>query len=188
MAARSPGAGARNNHHKAASLTYFVTPPLKIVDKPADANHKGGQRLGYRVIVLHATGGKDSTAWLSTTSKPPVSVHRLIKKDGTIYKIVPDNEVAWHAGPAAVGRLPTKNETINNWSLGIEIENLNDGRDTYPDAQITSVVAQVIEWWALYGALPITSHLAIQSNKHDPAGFPWPGFYAKLFKRLGELL
>lgn len=169
-------------------MPYFVTPPLHIKDVPADDGHKGGARLGYRVIVIHATGGTNSTAWLSTTSNPPVSIHRLIKKDGSIIKIVQDSEVAWHAGPATVGRLPAGSETINNWSLGIELENLNDGRDTYPAAQIESCALQVREWWGAYGALAITSHAGIQSNKHDPAGFPWPEFYRRLFALLKDVL
>lgn len=169
-------------------MGYYITPPLRITDKPADAQHKGGVRFGYRCIVVHATGGTDSTAWLSTTSNPPVSIHRLIKKDGKIIKIVPDNEVAWHAGPATVGRLPRGNETINVWSLGVELENLNNGRDIFPEPQVDALALQVREWWGLYGAIPITSHQAIQSNKSDPSGFPWPLFYSLLFKRLKEVL
>lgn len=169
-------------------MGYFFTPPLSIKDVPADDAHKGGIRRGYRAIVIHATGGTNSAAWLSTTSDPPVSIHRLITKRGQIIKIVPDDEVAWHAGPAKVGRLPTPTETINNWSLGIELENLNDGRDIYPLPQIESCVLQVREWWGLYGPIPFVSHSAIQTNKHDPLGFPWPEFYRRLYARLGEVL
>lgn len=169
-------------------MAYFATPPLKIVDHPADAQHKGGVRHFHRWIVLHATGGTNSLDWLSTTSNPPVSVHRLITKSGLIYKIVPDNEVAWHAGPAQVGRLPGNGYTINNDSIGIELENLNDGRDPYPAAQMDACVSQVAEWYGLYGAIPIVGHGWIQSNKYDPLDFNWPIFYSLLFARLGALL
>ena len=113
-----------------------------------------------------------------------MSAHRLIAKNGTIYKIVPDDEVAWHAGPATVGRLPSDGYTINNDSLGLELENLNDGRDPYPVKQMDSCVSQVVEWYGKYGALPIVGHGWIQSNKYDPLDFNWPLFYSLLFVRL----
>src|SRR5690349_9431690 len=98
-------------------MSYFQTPPLQITDHPADAAHAGGlARLGYRFIAIHATGGVDSLNWLSTTSAPPVSIHRLISKDGRIYKIVPDGTAAYHAGPAHVGPLPSAEANVNNWS------------------------------------------------------------------------
>jgi len=175
-------------------MPYFATAPLPIVDVPANGSHKGGVRLGYRWIVLHATGGTDSTAWLSTTSNPPVSVQRLIKKDGTNQKIMQDNEVAWTQGPAQIGRLPRRHqygaviEDANQWALAIELENLNNGIDPYPIPQIGMTVDQCLEWWGQFGALPIVGHSWVQSNKTDPAGFPWHTFYALLFERLGRLL
>lgn len=168
----------------------FSTPPLSIIDHPADSVHCCGMtRLGYRWIVLHATAGTNSLNWLSTTSPDnnPVSIHRLIAKDGTIYKIVSDEHVAYHAGPAVVGRLPTTSQNINNWSLGIELENLNDGHDPYPDRQLDACVLQVAEWIGMYGFIPIVAHTWIQSNKRDPAGFDWPEFYRRLWARLKVL-
>lgn len=179
-------------------MPYFFTPPLHITDRPADDLHHGGTRLGYRWITLHATvGGLESSLnWLTTTSPPsnPVSVHRVISKTGRIYKLVSDEEVAWHAGFATVGALPRRNaqgvvtESFNQWSLGIEMENDNTGHDPYPLAQITACVNQVAEWYGSYGTLPIVAHSWIDRRKSDPAGFDWPLFYRLLFKRLGELL
>jgi N-acetylmuramoyl-L-alanine amidase len=165
----------------------FPTTPLPIVDHPADSIHCCGlTRLGYRWIVIHATGGTNSLNWLSTTSPAsnPVSIHRLIAKNGTIYKIVPDDDTAYHAGPARVGALPTRDQNINNWSLGIELENLNDGRDPYPAAQLDRAADQVVEWIGAYGFLPIVAHSWIQSNKHDPLGLDWADFYGRIWSRL----
>jgi N-acetyl-anhydromuramyl-L-alanine amidase AmpD len=166
---------------------FFTTPPLTIIDHPADAQHCGGQtRLGYRYIVIHATGGTNSLDWLSTTSPPsnPVSIHRLIAKDGTIYKIVADTVTAYHAGPAEIGPLPGVGQNVNNWSLGIELENRNDGRDPYPSAQLDAAAAQVVEWIGVYGFLSIVGHGWIDVRKHDPAGLNWPDFYARIWAKL----
>jgi N-acetylmuramoyl-L-alanine amidase len=163
----------------------FQTAPLLIIDRPADAAHAGAlARLGYRFIVLHATGGTNSLNWLSTTSSPPVSIHRLITKSGAIYKIVPDEVAAYHAGPARVGPLPSADANVNNWSLGIEIENLNDGRDPYPAAQLDSAALQIVEWWGAYGLLPLVAHAWIDSRKHDPAGLDWSDLYRRVWARL----
>ena len=149
----------------------FPTPPLSIVDVPADAKHKAYNRLGFRWIVLHHTGGTDSRKWLSTTSSPPVSCHRLIARSGAIYKIVPDFEVAFTQGPADIGPLPENGQNVNQWALSIEIENLGNGQD-YPIEQLRAIAAQIVEWQAAYGWLAIVHHQWIQANKNDPYDFP----------------
>lgn len=165
----------------------FSTSPLTITDHPADSIHCCGQtRLGYRFIVLHSTGGTNSLDWLSTASPPsnPVSCHRLIDKSGKIYKLVSDEKTAYTQGPAEIGPLPSQTQNANNWSLSIEMENLNNGVDPYPPAQLDAVVQQVVEWIGRYGFIPIVAHAWIQANKSDPAGFPWDDFYARLWQRL----
>ena len=150
----------------------FSTPPLTIVDVPADAKHKSGGRLGYAYIVLHHSGGTNSRAWLSTTSAPkPVSCHRLIERDGTIVKIVPDHEVAFTQGPADIGPIPENGQNVNQWALSIELENLGNGQD-YPEAQLVSAARQIVEWWGAYGWLALVYHRQIQGDKNDPYDFP----------------
>ncbi len=150
----------------------FSTPPLHIIDHPADAAHKGSNRLGYELVVLHHTGGSNSLDWLSTTSAPkPVSCHRLIARDGTIYKIVPDHEVAFTQGPAVIGPTPANGRDANEIGLSIEFENLGNGQD-WPEAQLRAGAAQVVEWWGAYGWIPVLYHKQVQSDKSDPYGFP----------------
>lgn len=168
----------------------FPTTPLSIIDHPADRLHCCGQtRLGYRFIFLHATGGTNSLNWLSTTSpvSDPVSCHRLIAKDGTIYKIVPDEQTAYTQGPAELGPLPGRGQNANNWALSIEMENLDTGRDPYPPAQLLSTARQVVEWWGAYGFLPVIAHAWAQADKRDPAGFPWDTFYQLCWEELKRI-
>lgn len=158
------------------TTTIFATPALTVKTVHADAKHFGGQRLPPKYIVIHATGGTNSLGWLTTDSPltNPVSVHRLIAKDGTITKIVNDDETAWHAGFGIVGSLgPSKVPNVNTLSLGIELENLNNGKDDYPAAQVLACAAQIVEWWGVYGFLPVLSHAAIDPRKNDPLGFSW---------------
>lgn len=147
------------------------TPPT-VISLPAAADHFGGPWDGAQAIVLHHTGGRDSRAWLTRTSRPPVSVHTLIPKDGTIYRIVPDGVNAWHVGGSRLG-VHGPNEragSCNEICLGIEIENLGDGKDPYTDEQYWSVGWQICQWWNAAGkALPVITHALIDTNgKRDP--------------------
>lgn len=162
-------------------MPYFTTPPLPIVDLPTEH-----QRLGLtpRIIVLHATAGRNSRAWLQSNPRG-VSIPRLIEKDGTICKMAPDTAICGHVGFSRLGN----DSDLNNLALGIEFENLNDGRDPYPAAQVASGAAQVVEWWGLYGFLPILSHGQIDTQgKTDPRGFPWPLFYQQVAVHLRAAL
>lgn len=169
-------------------MAYFATPPLSIIDRPANAQHTGGTRLAadIRYIVLHATVGglTSSLDWLTVNPNSTVSTHRLIHTNGDIYKICDDLTIANHVGYSRMG-----NKSPNPYALGIEFVNNNSGSDPYEQAQLKSGVAQVVEWYGLYGALPILGHAEIDTKgKTDPAGFPWSSFYRMLFARLGQLL
>jgi len=167
---------------------YFATPPLSIIDRPADARHTSGSRAVADIwyIVLHATvGGLESSLdWLTTNPNSNVSVNRLIDERGQIYKIADDLTICNHVGYSRMG-----NVSPNPNALGIEFVNLNTGHDPYESPQIESGVLQVREWWGAYGPKPFFYHAQIDTRgKTDPAGFPLDLFYRRLFARLKEVL
>ena len=52
----------------------------------------------------------------------------MLAEDGTLYRLVPEDRVAWHAGRSHWrGR-----EALNATSIGIEIVNLHGDRHDYP--------------------------------------------------------
>lgn len=168
---------------------YFQTPPLQIIDRPADSRHTSGPRLAQdiKIIVLHATAGglESSLNWLTVNPNSNVSAHRVIAEDGRIFKLCDDLIIANHVGNSRIGTTIG----LNKQALGIELVNLNTGADAYEPAQIESCALQVREWYGLYGALAIVSHASIDTKgKSDPAGFPWQRFYQRFFARLGEVL
>ncbi|MCS6840193.1 MAG: N-acetylmuramoyl-L-alanine amidase [Roseiflexus sp.] len=144
-----------------------------------------GSRRGRSIsmIVLHATAGsaRSALAWL-TNPAARVSAHYLIDKAGQIYRLVPDEYAAWHAG-----RAEWRGETaINEISLGIELENANNGHDPYPMAQLNALVDLTREKVAQYRIAPdmVVRHLDIaipRGRKNDPAGFPWVEFLRRIF-------
>lgn len=142
---------------------------------------RGGRAIS--MIVLHATAGtaRSALAWL-TNPAARVSAHYLIDKAGQIYRLVPDEYAAWHAGRAA-----WRGETaINEISIGIELENANNGRDPYPAAQMNALIHLTREKVTQYRIAPdmVVRHLDIavpRGRKNDPAGFPWAEFQQQVF-------
>ncbi len=160
---------------------YFITPPLTIIDRPADDRHTGPARpLGdIKYFILHATVGslESSLDWLTTNPNSSVSVHRLIDRDGTIYKLISDEYIAYHVGRSRVGMTLD----LNPFSLGVELVNTNSGHDPYPYHQVLSTAQQVAEWQSFYGERPILDHATVDTKgKTDPRGFDWHLFYSLL--------
>ena len=74
--------------------------------------------------------------WFNNPSAQ-VSAHYTIGKDGQIVQHVQDIHRAWHAGRSVwKGR-----NSVNDYGLGIELVNLNDGSDPYPAEQHQANVA-----------------------------------------------
>lgn len=162
-------------------MALFPTKPLAVTDLPANAGHTGALRTvdKIRAIILHSTEGSDSRAWLSTTSQPPVSIHRLIRRgQGEHYKILPDTRVAWHVGGGKLG-----NYALNDVTLGIELE--RQGAQGYTEYQMDEAAALIVEWWGLYGFLPVIGHGQVDPwRRSDPVNFSWPDLYRRIWIRL----
>jgi hypothetical protein len=65
----------------------------------------------------------------------PVSAHYLVGTAGTIWRLVPEELSAWHAG---MGRLPWETcpaYDFNHRSIGIEVVNPGDGKTPFTEAQ-----------------------------------------------------
>lgn len=171
-------------------MTLFQTPPLQIVDAPAAATHYTRGREGHtpRFIIIHHSAGTDSLLWLSHTSSPPVSCHNLISKLGVNFKIVPPADTAYCAGFGVVGPVdPDRNDppgvapNLNYASLNIELENLGNGKDPYPAAQMQMCAAQIVEWWGMYGFLAVLGHSDVDPAKNDPKGFDWGDLWRRMY-------
>ncbi len=103
----------------------------------------------------------------------PVSSHFTIGKDGSIVQNVSTFGRAWHAGKSwdAAGR-----NNVNDYSIGIELVNLDDGKDPYPEAQIQALCGIIAEMRRRFPIKQIVSHEFIAQppgRKVDPNGFPW---------------
>lgn len=132
-------------------------------------------------VVVHST--VIPTLELTTEAflrvKSQVSAHFTIGKDGSIVQNVSTFERAWHAGVSEDHR---KVSNLNNISIGIELVNLNDGKDPYPKAQVDALRLVILSLKRRFNLKYLTSHEAIArplGRKSDPKNFPW--------KELGDL-
>lgn len=124
-------------------------------------NHSSRNGVEIDTIMVHSTGGalRGSLEWLCNPNSK-VSAHYLIARDGTVYKLVPVQQAAWHAGKC---RVPN----ANSRSIGIEMEQLPG--DVWTDAQ-KDVLLRLIR--VLSRAIPsikyLVGHKEWNSRKSDP--------------------
>ena len=89
-----------------------------------------------KYIIIHYTGTKTLQETLNIfkdkTSK--VSCHWLISKKGKLYKIVNENNIAWHAGISYW----KEERMLNDNSIGIELDNIGHGfhYQIFPNVQM----------------------------------------------------
>lgn len=101
-----------------------------------------------------------------------VSAHYCIDRDGSVVQMVDERLTSWHAGVSELEGKPG----VNGFSIGIELINLNDGKDPYPPAQVQSlskVIRDIRSRWRVPDSR-IVSHALIArpiGRKNDPLGF-----------------
>lgn len=141
---------------------------------------------GVRVdcVVLHATViDLRPTLMHLTNPRSTVSSHYVVDRDGTVYQLVDIEKRAWHAGTSEFHKIPH----VNDFSVGIEMVNRNDGKEKFTDRQYHSVAHIIGLLRSKYGyTIPnsrIIGHTDIavpKGRKSDPRGFD----FARLFRLL----
>tara|TARA_B100000029_G_C17348171_1_gene877804 strand:+ start:183 stop:893 length:711 start_codon:yes stop_codon:yes gene_type:complete len=91
-------------------------------------------------IIIHYTGMQSERESLKrlTSFRSKVSCHYLINRNGTIYRLVEDQNIAWHAGKSMWGRY----KNLNKNSIGIELVNKGHryGYQAYTKIQIKKLI------------------------------------------------
>jgi N-acetyl-anhydromuramyl-L-alanine amidase AmpD len=143
-----------------------------MIDAPSPNRAPRPEGIAIDTVVLHATV-LDTAAEVCEhfgKSDPGVSAHYTIDRDGTIYKHVDETEKAFHAGTS---EMPDGRTGVNDFSIGIELVNLNDGVDPYPAAQLQSLRNLLDEARSRHPIAFVMSHAEIArppGRKSDPRG------------------
>lgn len=176
----------------------------RVVERPGwrthNRNHKGPWGPVRGVMIHHTvTSGTTNTVSICEngySGLPGPLCHGVIAKDGTVYLI--GNGRANHAGSGdsdvldaviAERPLPAANEADadgNTAFYGFECENLGDGEDPWPPAQLDAMaraaaaVCRVHAWTAR----SVIGHLEWQPGKIDPLGFTMASLRDRVTERL----
>ncbi len=158
-------------------LNDSVKTPLRIYTTPNFNIRKPN------FVILHHTAQNscDETLRAFQDSAREVSAHYLICKDGTVHHLLNDYLRAWHAGKSKWGNLTD----LNSASIGIELD--NNGKEAFPDVQITALL-QILGSLRDSFAIPqqnFIGHADIApTRKTDPSVFfPWKTLAGQGFGR-----
>jgi N-acetylmuramoyl-L-alanine amidase len=126
-------------------VAALVVTTLALAASDAQARKTGAIRAQpIDMVVIHSTGGPTCDAvtgkpiWVSAgalednlrriEAHPVLGIHYMIDRHGALRASVPEGQVAHHV------------YSFSQRSIAIELINDGDGRDPFPEAQITSLV------------------------------------------------
>jgi N-acetylmuramoyl-L-alanine amidase len=133
---------------------------------------------GIRLLVLHYTGmqsGQEAIDRLCDR-EAKVSSHYVVEEDGRIFRLVDEEDRAWHAGKSAWGGY----QGVNDISIGIEIVNPGHewGYRPFPAEQMQSVAALAQDIMKRHGILGrhVLGHSDVAPERKEDPGelFDWP--------------
>jgi N-acetyl-anhydromuramoyl-L-alanine amidase len=112
-----------------------------------------------------------------------VSAHFVIRRDGALLQFVSADERAWHAGASAWrGRT-----NCNDWSVGIELEGLEDA--PFEDPQYTELAKLLHALTLRYPIAEVVGHEHVApGRKRDPGrAFDWAVLARRVQRRTPRL-
>jgi N-acetylmuramoyl-L-alanine amidase len=134
------------------------------------------------MVVIHYTGMETGEVALARLRDPEakVSSHYMIEEDGRLFRLVPEERRAWHAGVSF-----WKGEKgLNQCSIGIELVNPGHalGYRPFPEAQLatlTALLSDIRERWDVPDARILGHSDIAPHRKVDPGElFPWAALAA----------
>ena len=128
-------------------------------------------------LVLHYTGMVSAEAALArmTDRATKVSAHWCVGEDGTLWRLVPEERRAWHAGVSEW----RSRRAVNDFSIGIELVNPGHehGYRPFPEAQMDAVLdlARAIVARHPIDARNVVAHSDIAPKRRQDPGelFDW---------------
>ena len=93
-------------------ISNFYSPNFSKKKRPKNS---------IKIIIIHYTGMQSERESIARLCNPrsKVSSHFVINQNGKIYRLVQDNQIAWHAGKSCWAQY----KNLNKNSIGIELVN-----------------------------------------------------------------
>ena len=145
---------------------------MRIIERPSPNHDERPAAQSPDILVLHYTDMRNAEAALErlTDAAARVSAHYCIDEDGTVYRLVPEERRAWHAGASSWAGA----RDINGRSIGIELVNPGHscGYRPFPEAQMQALEELGREILARH---PIPAHRVVGHSDVAPARKIDPG-------------
>jgi N-acetylmuramoyl-L-alanine amidase len=181
-------------------VAAFLVLATLLAGAPAQARRFGAPRTqAIDMVVIHSTGGPTCDAqtgqpvWIGAGTlddnlrrievHPTLGIHYMIDRDGTLRASVPEGQIAHHVFHYSAR------------SIAVELVNDGDGRDSFPPAQVESLVALLRDITQRHPVMPggIKRHSDLdtaalpcsrtQRRKVDPgAAFPYEQVLERVWK------
>lgn len=148
---------------------------FKIINKLVDFGFQKSTGRNIDTIIVHSSynslGGDvyDVGAIIDIYEQYGVAAHYLIGRDGKIYRLVEDKNIAYHAG---VSQVPDGRKNVNDFSIGIEL--VNTKTDKFTDKQYDALSKLVDQIKKENKIKYVLGHDQIApGRKDDPWNFDW---------------
>ena len=159
-----------------SNVTSVTTKAPKIINKLVNWGFTKEESRAIDTIIIHSSynvlgnNTHDVEDIINKEYKPAgVSPHYIIARDGTIYRLVQDKNIAYHAG---VSKMPDGRTNVNNFSLGIEI--VETTSESPSDKQYTALKNLIMYLKGKYKIKYVLGHSDIApGRKTDPWNFNW---------------
>src|SRR5262249_30609610 len=150
---------------------------MRIIERPSPNFNARPDGVAVDLLLLHYTDMRSAEEALSRLVDPQakVSSHYLVDEKGVVYRLVADENRAWHAG---ISYWAGEND-INGCSIGIEVANPGHtcGYVPFPDAQVAALEELCLDVLARHPIPPsrVLGHSDVApGRKKDPGElFPW---------------
>lgn len=149
---------------------------LAIVDRQVASGFEapsGARKID--TVILHSSynslGGDvhDVGKIIGIYKSYEVAAHYIIGRDGTIYRLVEEKNIAYHAG---VAKTPDGRSDVNAFSIGIELVNTENGE--YTEKQYAAVNALLADIRSRHAIKYVLGHDDIAPDrKTDPWNLDW---------------
>ncbi|NTV55315.1 MAG: N-acetylmuramoyl-L-alanine amidase [Candidatus Moranbacteria bacterium] len=151
------------------------TTGLSVTDRLVSFGYENRSSRSIDTVIVHSSYdalGNDPysvSGVIAEYKEYGVSAHYLIDRKGTIYRLVEDHDVAYHAG---VSKTPDGRSGVNAFSIGIEV--LEKDTDSPTSAQYESLRLLIASLKSKYSIKYVLGHSDIApGRKTDPWGFDW---------------
>lgn len=166
-----------DNQDKTETAAEKIAPAdkINISSKFVSWGYKKTYARKIDTIIIHSTynalGGDPFSLdkILDIYKSYGVSPHYIIDRSGKIYRLVADENIAYHAGES---RVPDGRAGVNNFSIGIEL--INSKTEKPKDDQYAALKKLIARLKSEYSIKYVLGHNQIApGRKDDPWNFDW---------------